>query len=312
MKRIFISYLLLIPLIYPSAANCAPVLEVTGKKHLFYLIASNHLGSAPFKKNNQIEKILKISNKFCFENHPSDAKTAANIKMALYAAPDGKQLQQSVGENIFRKLQAHIVSGSISTDELNMLSPYAAAGIINTSFKDYEIFQSSLKIEYSVDNYILKFIRNHQKQIVGIEQKDVLLRSMHSVSDKEWRQYVADALTMRDCIKCMHNFFARQAESYHDVDDYEYAYGSIKSAYKTHPGMFSIYKKIFFTLRNKEMADAILSEQSNLVPCDVVVIGAGHFGGQDGIVNLLRFQGMNVRQLKATSKKNPLYTELPR
>ena len=225
--------------------------------------------------------------------------------MALYAAPDGKQLQRSIGENIFHKIQAHIVSGSISADELNMLSPYAAAGIMNTSFKDCHIFHSSLKNEYSTDNYIIGLIRNHKKILVGIEQKDALLRSIRSVSDKEWRQYVADAIAMRDCTECMHNFFARQAESYHDVNDYQYAYERIKSAYKTHLRMFLIYKKIFFTLRNKEMAVAILSEQSNLVPCDVVVVGAGHFGGQDGIVNLLRLQGMNVRQLNATSKTLP-------
>lgn len=311
MKKILFFYLLFISLIYPLAVNCTPILEVAGKNHLFYLVASNHLGNAPVKKNDQIEKILKISNRICFENHPSDTETAANIKMALYTAPNGKDLQQSVGKNLFHKIQAYTVSGSMSADELNMLSPYAAAGIMYASFKDYEIFQSSLKIEYSIDNYIINFIRKHKKEIVGIEKKDVFLRSISSVSDIEWRQYIEDAIAMRECVECMRNFFARQTESYQDVDDYRYSYDKIKAAYNTRFRMFSIYEKIFFTLRNKEMADAILSEQSNLVPCDVVVIGAGHFGGQDGIVNLLRSKGMNARQLKATPKNLPR-TGMPR
>lgn len=170
--------------------------------------------------------------------------------------------------------------------------------MLASSYPGYQSFHSSLEKLHSIDNYVIDIAKKYKKEIRNIEKDDALIRSINSISQIKWQTYVSEAIAMRECDECMHNFITRLTESYVDNDDYNYMHNKIKSAYSMQPEMFSIYEDIFFKLRNHEIVKTIISSQAEQAPCDVIVIGAGHFGGSDGLVNLLSAQGMSIEWIK--------------
>lgn len=280
-----------------SHSLATPLLEVKAPDNKVLLVASTHLGTGAVPKDPQLEAAIKSADTVCFENDPADTELPKNIQVALLLNPRGKRLENIVGKELYQKTLGYIDQATFGQRDLGIFSPYAAAGFINLSAAPARNLQASLRPEYSVDSYVLDLAQKNNVRTTGIEDPDALIDSFHALSDKEWKAYLSDALDLRACDECMARFSKNYADSYAQNDDYTYAYDKLKQAYSDKPSMFAIYEKFFFLRRNRGLAENIAERALKGKQCDVIVVGSGHFGGKNGIVNLLRQKGFVVKSL---------------
>ena len=288
---------LIFSILFLFESSAAPLLEVNLEDRKVILIASTHLGVQAIQQDPILENIIKKSKVVCFENDPVDVELPKNMQLALFLNRHDEKLENIIGKELYEKAKNYIDPNSLNSKSLNIFSPYAVAGFINLTEPSWRKFQGSLRPEYSIDSYVLSLALSNGKKISGIEDSNALIQSFRSISDDEWKVYVAGSLYLRACEKCETNFLKHYVESYLPNDDYRYVYETLKLAYEEKPDMFSIYDKFFFSRRNQEIVENIVQKNFKQDSCDVIAIGAGHFGGINGIVNRLHKKGFATNSL---------------
>ena len=173
---------------------------------------------------------------------------------------------------------------------MNRFKPYFVTAIISEGMMD-------CNEKSSVEQIIMTEARNNEKDVFGLETVEFQASIFDSIP---YEKQAADLVKYIDSIDKFRENTLEMVELYRKQE-----INSMDTLMeKSDPGMME-YMDLLLYDRNKRWASQ-MPEQMFLMPT-LFAVGAGHLGGERGVLNLLRQQGFTVKPLDNTrfEKKPP-------
>jgi uncharacterized protein len=261
--------------------------KVEGQSNTVYLLGSIHLlKPEDYPLPLPIEYAFSKAQVVAFETDIGklqDMDTALKI-VAKSALPAGETLQDELTPETYTELTNHLNTAGVPLVMVQQLSPFMAAATLEVM----ELQKLGLNPDYGVDVHFYKLAQEGGKTIVPFETVDFQIDLLTGFTKAEGE------LAMKSELK--------------EIDDTQKSIGEMVTAWKT--GDSPALAKLL----NDGMRDApaickrLLTDRSaSWVPKieellrggrpAIVIVGAGHLVGDEGVVELLKKRGLKVTQL---------------
>ena len=292
MKKFAIAILIALGAHSAQADAPVPLLwKVSDADNSLYLLGSFHmLKATDYPVAKSVDAAFEDSNQVYFELSPQEmADPALGQKLAQAGArTDGTTLQQSVSAKTWNKLQAYATKNKISADNFQASKPWFVGLVVAIS----ELQKNGLDISLGLDQHFMQRAAKAGKPTQGLETGDAQIALFSGLGAKQQDQLLEEALDSSAKIKA-------QIEALHAA----WRKSDDKKLYQdTALRMRRDYPDLYVSLnRGRNLAwlpklEALLkdNQKDNIL----VVVGALHLVGEDGVVKMLADKGYKVQRLK--------------
>jgi len=216
---------------------------------------------------------------------------------------DSDTLQEMLTGDAWDIVSQKIEELGLDIEELSYFKPWYVSSVI----QNINCERLGFKSEYGVDEYFYNRAQQAGKKLYALETSEYLddILNQLSWSDQEW-------LVLSQCIRIdIYRAGLNAAVNAWRSGDIAIMDISIEKEERSHP---DYYAKII-SERNENWLPQIegyLQQKDNYL----VIVGAGHLIGPDGLINLLQNKGYSVKQMCADDMKtvcttsNPLVTRV--
>ncbi|WP_152267652.1 TraB/GumN family protein [Agriterribacter humi] len=273
---------------------CAPAVtaQTTGNNALLWEISGNDLGSASylygtmhmicaedFIIGEQLKEKFKASQKVYLEVDMDDP--AMNMKMMQLSMLQGKKLSDIFSDSDYHKLNIFFRDTiGMPLTLLNTMKPFILFSILT---------QKSLPCSEQ-ESYELRFIemaKAQSKEVLGLETIEEQMKIFDDMPDSLQVQMV---MRFVDEFQVQKKEFAKMAAAYKQ-EDLDAIYQHIMSS----PDIAGSEEVLLFN-RNKRWIP--IMEKAMQKEKVFFAVGAGHLGGPEGVINLLREEGYTVKGIR--------------
>ena len=287
----------------PKVSNITPaVWEVTDQNgNNIYMMGSIHLADEnasvlPDYFETAYAKCDALAVE-CDITQSSDALTS----LMAYMYNDGTSIKDHVPEETYKKAVDTLKKGGMYSPTFDMMKPimWVEIGEILAAQK------SGLASEYGVDLNLLNRAKSENKEILEIESLDFqnhLLSNMDEDIQLILFEELADENYIEDGIEQIKSLYDnwKKGDISEDLTDEE---SEDSDTDPEKEELIKRYNALMLDDRNVGMAEA--AEEYMLDGKKVmVVVGAAHFYGENGILSLLEKDGCTVRKLTAEDAQN--------
>ena len=292
MKKIFS----LLFLLFASNIACAeapkPLLwKVSDADNSLYLLGSFHMLKAddyPLAKSTDVA--FDDAEQLYFELSPEEMNNPAlGQKMAQAAMlPHGKNLQQSVSAETWKKFEAYAAKNNLPVANFQGFEPWFVGLILSVT----EMQKIGLDAALGLDKHFMDRAAKSGKPGKGLETGDSQIAIFDSMSSLQQEQFLLDALGDSAEIKAkMDELYA----TWRKADDKTLFDKMAMEMRKDYP---ELYQSI-----NPDRNNAWLPKLEALLKANksddiLVVVGALHLVGDDGVVKLLKDKGYKIERMK--------------
>ncbi len=292
MKKIFS----LLFLLFASNIACAeapkPLLwKVSDADNSLYLLGSFHMLKAddyPLAKSTDVA--FDDAEQLYFELSPEEMNNPAlGQKMAQAAMlPHGKNLQQSVSAETWKKFEAYAAKNNLPVANFQGFEPWFVGLILSVT----EMQKIGLDAALGLDKHFMDRAAKSGKPGKGLETGDSQIAIFDSMSSLQQEQFLLDALGDSAEIKAkMDELYA----TWRKADDKTLFDKMAMEMRKDYP---ELYQSI-----NPDRNKAWLPKLEALLKANksddiLVVVGALHLVGDDGVVKLLKDKGYKIERMK--------------
>jgi uncharacterized protein YbaP (TraB family) len=261
--------------------------KVQGKNCSLYLLGSVHaLKPEQYPLPAVIESAFNDSQIVAFETDIAAMEDPAMAMKLMSKAklPEGQTLQTQLSPEIYQQLTNHLKGSMVPMFMMEQFTPGFAAMMLVVS----EIQKMGLDPNYGLDKHFFPLAQKAQKKIVPLETVEFQMDLLTTFTKAEGESLIKSTLK--------------------DIDTMEKEFGDLIKAWETgddkglekilNKGMEEepvIYKRLL-TDRNKNWIpklEEMLQGDKNAI----VIVGAGHLVGKEGVVELLKKKGNKVVQL---------------
>jgi len=264
--------------------------KVSSKTSTVYILGSIHLAKPelyPLKK--PIEDAYKASDTLVVELDPSSPHSLQVIQNTMRHEGiyrPGKRLKTELSPQTYTLLKKYLQKVGLSLEVMEPMRPWT----VMLQLSVMEMIRLGYDPELGIDKHFLDKAKRDGKQVLEIESAEEQM-ALLSRDDKKFQD-----LLLRYTLEEIHEMepmLEQMFISWKDGDAKKLS-RVVDSSLVVDPRLHDMYD-ILITKRNYKMTKAILaylkSSQNYLV-----VVGAGHVVGNEGIVSLLQKHGFNVRQ----------------
>lgn len=275
------------------AGSTAPVpllWKVTGPgDSRVYLLGSFHMLRADdYPLAADVDQAFAASNRLMFELSPADMQSPDLVGKMMQAAmrTDGSELRRDLDAPTWTKLQAYAAANNMPLAQLQGMKPWFVGLTITLS----QLARMGLDPELGLDRHFMKRAADAGKPTSGLESIDTQIAVFAQMSNKEQQQMVAEALDQAEqadaLSRTLHDAWRRGDEKMlwneMAVD--------MRSQYP------QLYKRIN-TDRNEAWVPKLQQQLQAGQGGTLVVVGALHLLGEDGVVEKLRAKGFKVERV---------------
>ena len=270
----------------PAASTHHSLWKVQGKQNTVYLLGSIHLLK---KENYPLPAAMESAFTNCavvvFETDLSATEdlTVAMSLMTKGQLPEGQTLKDVLSPEVYQSFTNHASHSPMPVEMLARFTPGMAA----TTIEGLEMMKLGFFPELGLDVHFYKLARKDGKQIVPLESIDFQLGLLNGFSKEEGDWFMKQTLKDLDNVK---------NESADMVKYWETGEGD-KLAQMLDKGLkesAAIYKRLI-TDRNSAWIPKI-EELARGNKNAIIIVGAGHLVGKEGLVELLKKDGFKVTQ----------------
>jgi uncharacterized protein YbaP (TraB family) len=258
-------------------------------KATVYLLGSIHLLQAdayPLDKN--IEAAYKNSTRICFETDINAAQDPAYQSQMLAQGmyPEGQTLQQNISADTYRLLEKKATASGLPLVQLNRLKPWLCAVTLDA----LELMKMGFDPQYGIDQYFFGKAKQDGKSLLFFETLDFQMQLFTELTSKEGDALLKQTLKELAVIETMLPDMVNAWKT----GDADRLGALMTMSFKDSP---EIYNR-FVVQRNKAWVPTIerLLAQGGTT---MIVVGAGHFGGPDNLLQLLQGKGYRIEQIRA-------------
>jgi len=260
--------------------------KVEGQRNAVYLLGSVHV----LKKENYplaaaIEAAFTNSSVVVFETDVAalDDPGIAFKMMSKCRLPEGETLSQQLSPEVYKQFTNHLSGSLMSAGMMEQFTPAFAAMTLVV----LEMQKLGLEPEHGLDKHFFARARKEEKQIVPLEtvdfQIDLLTEFTKAEGEPLMKATLKELETMKNDLTDLLNAW--------ETGDAKKLEKLMNEAMADEP---VIYKRLL-TDRNRNWLPKIeefLRGDKNTI----VIVGAGHLVGKEGVVELLRKKGLKVTQ----------------
>lgn len=261
--------------------------KIEGKKATVYLLGSIHvLKPEDYPLAEPIEKAFTNAQVVAFETDVG-ALEDPGIAMKMLGKmqlPEGQTLETQLSPEVYKQFQKHVQDSSTPEILFQKMKPAMAAMMIEV----FELTKLGLQPDKGIDKHFFGIAKEAGKTIVPLETVDFQLSLLTDFTKEEGEAMMKATLKDVENIK-------------KDLTDLITAWKTgdstkldkmLNDAMQDSP---AIYKRLV-TDRNRNWLPKI-EEMTSGDNAAIVIVGAAHLVGKEGVVQLLKDKGHKVTQL---------------
>ncbi len=274
-------------------APAAPVpllWKVSDKDNAVYLLGAFHLlRPDDYPLSGDVDAAFNDAERVMFELSPDEMRSPAVSQLMMQAAmrADGKTLQQDLDAATWTRLEAWAGKNNLPLASFNGFEPW----FVGLTISIVEMTKQGLDPKLGLDNHFMDKALAAGKPASGLERMQEQIGVLDGMDASEQRQFVAEALEQADK-------GSAETQRLHDAwrrGDAETLWNGMAS------DMREQYPRLYRRI-NVDRNDAWVPKIRQLLdqPGDddaLVVVGALHLLGEDGVVEKLRDQGYKVERV---------------
>lgn len=252
-----------------------------------YILGSIHFlkkENYPLKKN--IEKAFTNAEKLVLEINLKDAESGAVQRMTLEKGMqrNGKTLDQNISPETYGLAQKRAAELGIDIRALSPLKPWVVALTLTA----LQLQKLGFDPKHGVDRYLAERAIKSGKSIAGLETAAFQIGLIDDLSERDQESMLRQSLKEMDLLDKGLAQIVR-AWSTGDVQSLETL---LLNSMREYP---VVYQRIIVD-RNRRWLPEIekMIEQGEST---LIVVGAGHLIGKDGVVELLKARGYTLEQM---------------
>lgn len=270
-----------------AAPGKRSVWKVSAKDNVVYLLGSIHyLKPRNYPLDPAMESAFKDSKRVIFEIDLDDTKgdQAQQVMVSKAAYTDGTTLKNHVSETTYKSAEDKLKEMGLDIALFNPFKPWFAANMILARAMQQMGFDPG----QGVDQYFFRKAKQETKEIGGLEtlesQLDLFNKMPDFVQDLMLLQTVRGADTMPAAVETVVKAWAS--------GDLKTLDATLLQGMREFP---EVYQRVIVE-RNRAwlpQIESFLAQNVNYL----VVVGAGHLAGRDGLIEALKAKGYSVEQL---------------
>ena len=286
----------LIPLLLITSA-LSQELNEEDKKHFLwkvssgtnsvYLLGSLHvLGKDSYPLGDAYEQAFQDSEIIVFEVDPAELEKPETIQFVLKKAAlgKGKTLKDVVSPKTFERAETELNEMGVDIKLVSLTKPWFLA-VTATILK---LSKMGFDPEYGVDRYFYEKAKKSTKEVRGLETAEYQIDLIASLGDASQDDVLLHTLNDLDVIETE---LPNLVDSWRRGDGEEFQ-DLIFRSYIDYP---DVYQKLIVDRNNnwlKDIEGYLKSDKNHLV-----VVGAGHLVGSEGLIKILTDKGYTVQQM---------------
>ena len=264
--------------------SCLWVVETTSNQ--VFLMGSLHvLKSSAYPLAAEIDRAYASSQRLVFETDigamMEPAIQAKMMELGVY--PEGQDLFQNISETTRKNLEEKLQSLGLHLAYFSRFKPWFLAVTLTT----LELQRLGFNPLYGIDLHFYTKAKADEKELAYLESVEYQLNLLGKMNAQDQKSFLTQ--TLKDLeISAQLADDMMTAWQNGDADD---LYALLSKSFEDHPGI----EDRLLTRRNKDwiqQIETMLKEPKNTM----VIVGAGHLIGPEGLVELLKQKGYDVKQ----------------
>jgi len=271
----------------PATSTKHSLWKIQGKTNTVYLLGSIHvLKPDSYPLPVPIEAAFSNAQIAVFETDIDKlSQPEAQLQIMNQAGlPPGQTLQQQLSPQTYAQFTNHLEGTGLPAVMFDSLKPSIAAMTLEV----LEMEKLGVDPKYGVDEHFFKLTRQENKEIIPLETVDFQIQMVTEFSKEEGEQLMKATLKDIDNTK---KELSEMTTAWQTGDSAKLE-KLLNEAMQDSPAIF----KRLVTDRSQRWVPKI-EELVRSGTNAIVIVGAGHLVGKDGVVELLKKQGFNVTQL---------------
>ena len=260
--------------------------EVKTKSTRVFLLGSLHvLKSSAYPLAPEINRAYALSQRLVFETDLAammePAILAKMMEMGIY--PEGQNLFQHISEATREKLEEKLQELGLSPADFSRFKPWFLAVTLTT----LELQRLGFKPTYGIDLHFYTKAKADKKELAYLESVEYQLSLLGEMNAQDQTSFLNQTLQDLDISAQLADDMMAAWQNGETDDLYELLFKS----FEDHPGI----EDRLLTRRNKAWLPQI-EKMLKAPKTTMVIVGAGHLIGPDGLVELLKKKGYAVKQ----------------
>jgi len=252
-----------------------------------YLLGSIHLlKQENYPLHEKIENAFNDAQKIVFEVNMDSIKSPKVQQLVLGKAKysNDKTLKSTIGDSIFQLTSQKTEPLGINLEQLNGFKPW----FVSISIVAVKLQHLGFDPKFGVDLHFVTKAKAENKQTFGLETFEDQFNLFDSFSDEIQVEFLLQTLAELETLEEEFNLILK-AWSEGDVLNLE---KHLLSTFLDYP---ALYEKLLVERNKKWMIsiEKFLKDDVNYL----IIVGAAHLIGEEGLIKLLQKKGCNVEQL---------------
>jgi len=262
--------------------------KVDGKGGTLYLLGSFHvLKPSDYPLSADVMQALAKSDRVLFEVPPGDAQSPELGSRMLEAArrTDGRTLRDTLDAKTWLALSVYARKYGMPLDNLQPFKPWFVALTISLA----EMTRQGMDPNAGLDHYLMEQAQARGKPVEGLERAAEQIALLDSMTPVEQRQLLEESLDEADATAQLRQLHA----AWRNGDVHTLSTQMAEDMRRQYP---ALYQDINVE-RNARWVPRLAQRLSNGSGTTLVVVGALHLLGNDGVVEHLRARGYHVERI---------------
>jgi uncharacterized protein len=261
--------------------------KISSKSATVYILGSVHVlkeGDYPLDQN--IEKAFEISSQILFEINFNtiDEQTIKRLTMDKGTYKDGQTLKDRLSKQTYELTKKRLSDLGLNIDQFERFKPWLLAITLDM----LELQKLGFDQSRGIDKYFYSKAKNNGKKVDGFETAEYQLNLLGDMPAAMQETLLLQTIKELDEVQ---QEVATLVEAWKSGDMNSLDTILLKS-FKDYPGV----SKMLIVDRNKNWLpkiESLIGQKENVM----IIVGAAHLVGKDGIIALLKQRGYRVEQL---------------
>jgi uncharacterized protein len=257
----------------------------TGKGDLYLLGSIHFLNKGNYPLPAAMEKAFADANSVVFEMD-LDSAESGNQKMILLSKgmyQNDRKLSKKIGKDTYDLTRKTLGSFGLPIEKMENFKPW----FISLTLLSLKLRMSGFDPEYGVDRYFFAKAGQAGKRIISLETFEEQIDVFDGMPEKDQEMLLVQTLTELDKMDSE----VRELVSAWSRGDADTMDTMILKSYRDH---HALYDRVMLQ-RNKKWLLRI-EELMNQGGIHLVIVGAGHLVGREGLISELQRKGYSVTQ----------------
>lgn len=272
--------------------------KISDKDNSVYLLGSFHmLKETDYPLSADVDQAFADSNEVLFELHPNDLADPAAIGQKMLAAArfdDGRDLTSVLPPETLAALSAYLQSRGIPLAALQSFRPW----FVSLSLTVMEYQAMGIRSDLGLDAHFVEKVLARGTPTGGLETIDDQIGVFTAMSDEasvdSIKQFLEDLPQLKSQMNELHGFWRSGDENAINA--------SMADEFKQYPELYAA----MLVDRNQKWLPKIRARlDQNDQDNALIIVGAMHLLGDDGLVHLLQQSGYRVERMCSACVPKP-------